>query len=157
MPKNIRLNSTNYFIIKVPNKWELPQIVFNHSSDTDPQDFIDLYKKFTAKPIYFLVTHTTIASNNPLRFRKNFLERIQKSINIIDDKITDVKLQYDINTEAAKISALPSGKVDKYEWFTGAEILSSDQRRVIEQAEFTYSPLGKAFEKPIKTIENTKK
>ena len=76
MPKNIRLNSTNYFIIKVPNKRELPQIVFNHLSDTNLQDFIDLYKKFTAKPIYFLFTHTTIASNNPLRFRKNFLERI---------------------------------------------------------------------------------
>ena len=76
MPKNIRLNSTNCFIIKVPNKRELPQIVFNHLSDTDLQDFIDLYKKFTAKPIYFLFTYITIASNNPLRFRKNFLERI---------------------------------------------------------------------------------
>ena len=68
-----------------------------------------------------------------------------------------MKLQYDINIEAAKMSALPSGKIDKYKCFTGAEILSSDQRRVIEKAEFTYSPLGKAFEKPIKTIENIKK
>ena len=76
MPKNIRLNSTNYFIIKVPNKRELPQSVFNHLSDTDLQDFIDLFKKFTAKPIYFLFTYTTIASNNPLCFRKNFLERM---------------------------------------------------------------------------------
>ena len=65
----------------------------------------------------------------------------------IDDKIRDEKLQYDINREAAKISALSSGKIDKYEYLTGEEILPSDQSRIIEQAKFTYSPLGKAFEK----------
>ena len=57
----------------------------------------------------------------------------------IDDKIRDEKLQYDINREAAKISALSSGKIDKYEYLTGEEILPSDQRRVIEQAKLTYS------------------
>ena len=57
----------------------------------------------------------------------------------IDDKIGDEKLQYDINKEAAKISALSSGKIDKYEYLTGEEILPSDQRRVIEQAKLTYS------------------
>ena len=62
----------------------------------------------------------------------------------IDDKIKDEKLQYDINREAAKISALSSGKIDKYEYLTDKEILPSDQSRVIEQAKFTYSPLGKA-------------
>ena len=66
---------------------------------------------------------------------------------IIDDKIRDEKLQYDINRKAAKISALSSGKIDKYEYLTGEEILLSDQKRVIEQTKFTYSPLGKAFEK----------
>ena len=71
----------------------------------------------------------------------------------IDDKIKDEKLQYDINREAAKISALSSGKIDKYEYPTGEEILPPHQRRVIEQAKFTYSPLGKAFEKQTKTIE----
>ena len=70
----------------------------------------------------------------------------------IDDKIRDEKLQDDINREAEKI-ALASGKIDKYEYLTGEEILPSDQRRVIEQAKFTYSLLGKAFEKQIKTIE----
>ena len=60
---------------------------------------------------------------------------------IIDDKIRDEKLQYDINREAAKISGLSSGKIDKYEYFTGEEILPSDRRRVIEQSKFTYSPL----------------
>ena len=71
----------------------------------------------------------------------------------IDDKIRDEKLQYDINREEAKMSALSSGKIDKYEFLTGEEILSSDQSRTIEQANFTYSPLRKACEKQIKTIE----
>ena len=73
---------------------------------------------------------------------------------INDDQIRDEKLQYDINREAAKISALSSGKIDKYEYLTGEEILPSNQQQIIEQAKFTYSPLGKAFEKQIKTIED---
>ena len=64
-----------------------------------------------------------------------------------DDKIRDEKLQYDIKKEAAKVSALLSGKIDKFEDLIGEEILISDQRRVIEQAKFLYSPLGKAFQK----------
>ena len=73
---------------------------------------------------------------------------------IIDDQIRDEKLQYDINRKAAKISALPSGKIDKYEYLTEEEILPSNQQQIIEQTKFTYSPLGKAFEKQIKTIED---
>ena len=72
----------------------------------------------------------------------------------IDDKIEDEKSQYNINREAAKIPALLSSKTDKYEYLTGGEIFPSDQTRIIEQAKFTYSPLGKAFEKQIKTIED---
>ena len=72
----------------------------------------------------------------------------------INDQIKDEKLQYDINREAAKISALSSGKLHKYEYFTGEVILPSDQQKIIEQAKFTYSPLGKAFEKQTKTIED---
>ena len=72
----------------------------------------------------------------------------------IEDQIRDKKLQYDINREAAKIPALSSGKVDKYEYLTGEEILPSNQQQIIEQAKFTYSPLGKAFEKQKKTIED---
>ena len=64
-----------------------------------------------------------------------------------DDKIRDEKVQYNINREAAKISGLLSGKIDKYEHLTGEEIFSFDQRRVIEHVKFTYSPLGKALEK----------
>ena len=70
----------------------------------------------------------------------------------INDQIRDEKLQYDINREAAKISALSSGKISKYEYLTGEDILPSNQQQIIEQAKFTYSPLAKAFEKQIKTI-----
>ena len=72
----------------------------------------------------------------------------------IDDQIKDEKLQYNINREAAKISALSSGQVRKYEYLTGEDILPSNQQQLIEQAKFTYSPLGRAFEQQIKTIKN---
>ena len=72
----------------------------------------------------------------------------------IDDKIRDEKLQHDINIEAAKISALLSGKIRKYEYLTGKDILPSNKQQIIEQAKFTYFPLVKAFEKQIKTIED---
>ena len=72
----------------------------------------------------------------------------------INDQIRDEKLQYDINRKAAKISALSSGKIDKYEYVTSKEILPSNQSQIIEQAKFTYSPLGKAFEKHTKAIED---
>ena len=65
----------------------------------------------------------------------------------IENKIKDEKLQYDINRLAAKISVLSSGKIDKYEYLTGEEILPSNQQQIIEHAKFTYSPLGKGFEK----------
>ena len=71
----------------------------------------------------------------------------------VADKIRDEKIQYDINIEAAKTSALSSGKIDKYEYLPGEEILPSDQSRIIEQAKFTFSNLEKAFEKQIKAIE----
>ena len=75
----------------------------------------------------------------------------------IDDKIRDEKLQYNINREAAKVSTLPSGKIDRYKYLTGEEILPSDQSRIIEQARLIYAPLGKAFEKQIKAIEDHRK
>ena len=72
----------------------------------------------------------------------------------IEDQIIDKKLQYDINREAAKISALLLGKIGKYEYLTGEEILPSNQQQNIEQAKFIYSTLRKAFEKQTKTIED---
>ena len=72
----------------------------------------------------------------------------------INDQIKDEKLQYVINREAAKISALSSGKLHEYEYPTGEDILTSNQQQIIEQAKFIYSPLGKAFDKQIKTVED---
>ena len=72
----------------------------------------------------------------------------------INDKIWDEKLQYDINREATKIAALSSGKIEKYKFLASKKIITSDQWRLIEQANFTYSPSGKALEKQTKTIED---
>ena len=72
----------------------------------------------------------------------------------LEDQIRDEKLKYDIDREAAKISALSSGETDKYEYLTGKEISLSNQQQIIEQAKFTYSPLGKAVEK---TNENNRR
>ena len=72
----------------------------------------------------------------------------------INDQIRDDKLQYDINREAAKISALSSCKIQKYEYLTDEDVLPSNQQQIIEQTKFTYSPLEKAFEKQIKRIED---
>ena len=72
----------------------------------------------------------------------------------INYQIRDEKLQYDINREVAKISALSSGKIHKYEYLTSEDILPSNQQQVIEQAKFTYFSLGKAFEKQIKAIQD---
>ena len=73
--KNIRLNSMHYFIIKIPNKRELQQVAFNHSSDIDFQVFMNIYKKWIVKPYSFLVINATFASDNPSCFRSNLSER----------------------------------------------------------------------------------
>ena len=84
--------------MKIPNKGELQKLVLNHSSDINSKDFIKVYKNCTAN-------ETTLASDNPLRFRKILR-----------------KMQYNINRKAAEISALSSGKIDNYEYFTGKNI-----------------------------------
>ena len=101
--------------MKIPNKRELQQMAFNHSSDIDFQDLMNLYKKSTSKPYSFFIIDTTFASDNPSHFRKNLF-----------DKIKNGKLQYNINREAAKISAVSSGKIYKYEYLTDKEILPSE-------------------------------
>ena len=73
VPKDVRLNSTHFFIMKIPSKRELQQIVLNHSSDIDFKDFMKIYKKYTKEPYSFLVNDTTLPSDDPLKFRKNLL------------------------------------------------------------------------------------
>ena len=73
VPKDVRLNSTHSFIMKILNKRELQQIALNHSSDIDFKDFMKIFKKYTAESYSFLVNDTTLPSDDPLRSRKNFL------------------------------------------------------------------------------------
>ena len=73
VPKDVRLNSTHFLIMKIPNKTELQQIALNHSSDINFKNFIKIYKKYTKEPYSFLVNDTTLPSDDPLRFRKNLL------------------------------------------------------------------------------------
>ena len=73
VPKDVRLNSIHFFIMKIPNKRELKQIALNHSSDIDSNDFMKIYKKYTVEPYSFLFNDTTLPSDNPLRFRENIL------------------------------------------------------------------------------------
>ena len=73
VPKDVRLNSTHFFIMKIPNKRDLQQVALNHSSDIDFKDFMKIYKNCTGKPYSFLVNDTTLLSDDPLRFRNNLL------------------------------------------------------------------------------------
>ena len=69
--KDVRLNTSHFFIAKIPNKRELQQITINHSSDINTKDFANIYRKCTSESYSFLVNDTTVASNNPLRLKKN--------------------------------------------------------------------------------------
>ena len=74
VPEYVRLNSTHFFMTRIPNKRGVQQIALNHSSDNDFSNFIKIYKKCTAEPYSFLFNDTTLRSDDPLRFRKNLLE-----------------------------------------------------------------------------------
>ena len=94
-------------------------VSFNNSSDIDFKHFMNLFRKGIEKPLSFLVIDATLASDNLSGFIKNVLEITKKLILTNDDKIRDENLQYDINRDAAKISALSSRAIGKYEYFTG--------------------------------------
>ena len=78
-PKDVRLNTTHFFITKILSKRELQQIATNHSSDVSTEDFVNIYRKCTAEPYSFFVNDTTLASDNPLRFRKNLFNIYNKN------------------------------------------------------------------------------
>ena len=119
MPKDVKLNSTKFYIQIFIFKFKI-------------------YKKQSILQNHILLYNTFLASDNPLKLRKNLLEQIFKiyiymyiynRIMTINNQIKDEKIQYDINREAAKISALSSGKIDNYEFVTGEEILPSNQEK----------------------------
>ena len=79
VPKDVKLNTTHFFIAKISNKRELQQIAINHSSDISTKDFENIYRKCTAESYLFFVNDTTLASDNPLRFRKNLFNIYNKN------------------------------------------------------------------------------
>ena len=81
VPKDVRLITNHFLIAKVPNKRELQQIAINHSSDINTKDFANIYRKCTDEPYSFLINDTTLASNNPLIFRKNLFNMYNKNHN----------------------------------------------------------------------------
>ena len=101
VPKDVRLNSTHFFTIKIPNKRELRQIALNHSSGNEFKDFFKIYKKHTAQPWSLLVSDTLLSSDNPLGIRKDLLKEIYNKIMTTDIQIGDEKLLYDIDRKAA--------------------------------------------------------
>ena len=107
---------------------------------------MNFYKKYTSKLYSFLMIDTTLVSLNHLRFKKLLQEEYKNQSWQLIIRL-EIKTTYDFNREAAKISALSLGKIDKYEYLAGEEILLVNESQIIEQAKFTYSPVGTALEK----------
>ena len=153
VPKDVRLNTTHFLSQKFQIEESLRILHENIRSILKLKISLISIENVQLNHLLFslmiLPFHQIIVKG----WENFFLTYIIK-IMTINDQIRDEKLQYDINREAAKISAWSSGKVRKYEYLTGEDILPSTQQQMIEQARFTYSPSGKAFEKQIKTIED---
>ena len=77
--KDVRLNTSHFFSAKISNKEELEQIAINHSSKISTKDLTNIYKECTAEPYSFSVIDNTLASNKPLRFRKNLCNIYNKN------------------------------------------------------------------------------
>ena len=124
-----------------------------------------IYRECTRKPYSFLTIDTRLPASDPLRFRKNLLPSYKNDSNyqtkILDKKIMQREVQYDLDRKAAKISALSSKNLDKYEYLTGEDL--GLEPSTVEQARFEYSPLSKFFqglkeeeqeEGPLKILKN---
>ena len=111
---SLGLSFAHYLIMKIHNKRKPQQIAINHSADIDYKDFVMIYRKCTSEPYYFLtIDTTTLPHNNFLRFRNNLLDSLWRfmmtitdELKILDDKIKVNQAQYDLDKEAAEISAL---------------------------------------------------
>ena len=113
VPKDVRLNSTHYLIMKINNKRELQNIAINHSADIDYKDFIKIYRECTKERYSFLTIDTTLPSSNSLRFRKNLFDTcLTDQIKILIRKIKQNKAQYDLDRKAAKISLYSSDELN---------------------------------------------
>ena len=146
--KDVTLSSTYYLIMKINNKRELHNIAINHSADIDYQDFIKIYRECTNN--FLIIDTTTLPASDPLRFRKKniwfFIKMtITDQIKMLNKKVMQNKAQYDLDKKAAKISALSSNNIDKYEYLTGEDL--GLKASTVEQAKVEYSLLGKIFSK----------
>ena len=81
VPKNVRLNSTHYLIMKISNRRELQNITINHSADIDYKDFMEIYRECTKELFNFLTIDTTLPASDPLRFRKNLFDSYKNDSN----------------------------------------------------------------------------
>ena len=131
--------------MKINNRKELQNFAINHSADIDYNDFVKIYRECTRKPYSFLTIDTTLPASDPLRFEKNYFLLIKMAvtyqIKILDRKIMLNEVQYDLDRKAAKISAMSSNNLDKYEYLTGEDL--DLKQNTVEQARFEYSPLSK--------------
>ena len=96
--------------MKVNNRKELQNIVISTSADIDYQDFMKIYRECTKKPYNLMTTDTTLLASGPLRFRKKLFHSYKNEV------------QYDLDRKAAKISALSSNNLGKYEYLTGEDL-----------------------------------
>ena len=104
--------------MKIHNKRELQSIVTDHSADIDYEDFMKIYRKCTSEPYSFLTIDTTLPANSSLIFYSFIKMTLTNELKILDDKIK-ANLAHDLTREAAKISALSSKELDKYEYLSG--------------------------------------
>ena len=126
IPKDVRLNSTQYLIMKINNRKELQNFAINHSADIHYNNFVRIYRECTRKLYSFLTIDTTLPASDPLRFEKICFLLIKMTVTdqlkIIDNKIKVNQSQYDLDRLAAKISAYSSGNLRKYEYLTGEDL-----------------------------------
>ena len=117
VPKDVRLNSTHYLIMKINNKRELQNIAINHSADIDYQDFKKIYRECTKEPFNFLTIDTTLPASDPLRFRKDLFGSYKsdsnRKIKILNRIIMRNEAHYDLDRKASKIYALSSNNLEK--------------------------------------------
>ena len=126
VPKDVRLNSTQYLIMKINNRKELQNFAINHSADIHYNNFVRIYRECTRKLYSFLTIDTTLPASDPLRFEKICFLLIKMTVTdqlkIIDNKIKVNQSQYDLDRLAAKISAYSSDDLRKYEYLTGEDL-----------------------------------
>ena len=135
--------------MKINNKRELQNIAINHSAYIDYQNFMKIYRECTNKPFNFLTIDTTLPASDPLRFRKSLFDFYKNDNNcqvkILNRMIMKNEAQYDLDRKAAKIYALSSNNLSKYEYLIGEDL--GLKLSTIEQTKFEYSSLGKIFDK----------